>query len=202
MSTHDDHKQPADTVVDKAQVLANQASEEAKQKVTETTAVAKEQAKRVVTQVGEQAKSTVEARKSDVAHELGSVADVVRQTSYEAGIGTSPAIVDYGQRIADQIEGISSYLDAHGVEDILWDVQDFGRRQPAVYLGGAFMLGLIAGRFLRSSAGRGFTSSESEYAGYRSEYTAGVYRRDGDDRREDYRSYPTALSPDSPTAQD
>lgn len=202
MTTHDEHQTTTDVVVDTAKDLAHQASQEAKQKASETTAVAKEQAKRVAAQVGEQAKSTVEARKSDVAQELGSVADVVRQTSYEAGIGTSPAIVDYGHRIADQIEGISSYLDAHGVEEILADVEDFGRRQPAVFLGGAFMLGLIAGRFLRSSAGRGYLIDEGGYAGYRAEDSVGGYGRVGDGRGEAYRSYPSALSPNSPTTQD
>jgi vacuolar-type H+-ATPase subunit H len=185
MSTHEKSEQNVDTVVDKAQDMAEQVGDEAKQKVSETTAAAKVQAKRVAAQVGEQAKSTVETRKSDVAQELGSVADVVRQTTYEAGSGTSPTIMEYGQRIADQIEGVSSYLDEHGVEDILSDVQNFGRRKPAVFLGGAFMLGLVVGRFLRSSAGRtsaheplGYDTYEEDYrdSGYSGRHHTGYQR--------------------------
>lgn len=137
----------AETVVDKAA----QIGEEAKDKLAETTEEAKIQARRTANKVGETAKSTVESRMSDVAHELSSVADAVRQTTYEVGRSTNPAVQNYGSRIADQLEGISSYVDEHGVEDILADAEEFGRRRPVVFLGGAFMLGLVIGRFLRSS---------------------------------------------------
>jgi hypothetical protein len=32
------------------------------------------------------------------------------------------------------------------------NVEDFARRQPALFIGGAFMLGLLGARFLKSSA--------------------------------------------------
>lgn len=155
MSSHtnvDMTQTKTETAVDKAQDAAAQV----KDKAGETASMAKEQAKRAATQVTEQAKTTVESRMSDVAQELGNVADVVRQTTHDGGLGTSDTVVRYGERIADQIEGVSSYLDEHGVEEILTDIQDFARRQPAVFLGGAFMLGIVVGRFLRSSGGRAF----------------------------------------------
>lgn len=146
------------TAVDKAQEVA----EKTQEKVSETAAAAKEQAKRTASQVGEQAKQTVDSRMSDAAHELGSVADAVRQTSYEMG-GESQTLSKYGDRLADQLEGISSYLNEKGVEDVLTDLQDFARRKPVVFLGGAFMLGIMAGRFVRSSGER--YSQENERYG-------------------------------------
>ena len=147
MTTHTDDKinRAADTVVDKAQVVADQAG----RKVSETAGVVKEQAKRTVSQVSEQAKTNVSTRMGDVASELGSVAEAVRQTSED--LGDQPGIARYGNRIADQIEGVSSYLNDHGVEEVLMDAENLARRQPALFLGGAFMLGLVVGRFLRSS---------------------------------------------------
>lgn len=139
----------ADTAVDKAQQVA----EKTQEKVSETASMAKEQAKRAASQVTEQAKSTVDTRMTDVAGELGSVANAVRQTSYEIG-GENETVARYGERIAEQLEGISSYLNEKGVEDVLTDLQDFARRKPAVFLGGAFMLGMVVGRFLRSSGDR------------------------------------------------
>lgn len=121
-----------------------------KKKLSETAAAAKEQAKRTAAQVGEQAKQTVDSRMSDVAHEIGSVADAVRQTSQDIGV-ESQTLSKYGDRLAEQLEGISSYLNEKGVEDVLTDLQDFARRKPVVFLGGAFMLGIMAGRFVRSS---------------------------------------------------
>jgi hypothetical protein len=144
--TEFDQEKLADTAVDKAQDTADQAQK----KVGEVASVAKEQVTRTATRVGEQAKNTVDARMSDVAHELGSVADVVRQTSQEVG-GDNQTIARYGEKFAEQIESVSSYLDERSLDDVLNDVQNFARRQPAVFLGGAFMLGLMVGRFLRSS---------------------------------------------------
>lgn len=147
-----------ETAVDKAQEIAGTAQ----QKVSETASAAKEQAVRTATRVGEQAKNTVDARMSDVAQELGSVADVVRQTTQEVG-GDNQTLTHYGDRIAEQIEGVSSYLDQHSIDDVLSDVQNFARRQPAVFLGGAFMLGIMVGRFLRSSESRHLRYDESGY---------------------------------------
>ena len=143
----------AGTAVDKAQEVAEQAGS----KVSETAAVVKEQAMRTVSQVGEQAKTNVGSRMGDVAQELGTVAEAVRQTSEELSSQDQAAIGRYGTRIADQIEGVSNYLNERGVEEVLTDVEGLARRQPALFLGGAFMLGLLVGRFVRSS---------SQYAGY------------------------------------
>jgi hypothetical protein len=171
-------KTAVDTAVDKAK----DATTQAQQKVSETATAAKEQAKRTVTQVGEQAKTTVDSRMSDVAQELGSVADVVRQTSQEVGGDNGQTVARYGERIAEQIEGMSSYLDEHGIEDVLNDVQDFARRQPAIFLGGAFMLGIVIGRFLRSSGARDYGYSYGqgeEYDRYQTGYTSSDYRTTG-----------------------
>jgi gas vesicle protein len=151
MTNHTDDKMnrtATETAVDKAQEVAGQAGT----KVSETAAVVKEQAKRTVSQVGEQAKTNVGSRMGDVAQELGTVAEAVRQTSEELGSHDQAGIARYGTRIADQIEGVSNYLNDRGVEEVLTDVEGLARRQPALFLGGAFMLGLLVGRFVRSSS--------------------------------------------------
>lgn len=149
MSTHTniDSDLNSKTAADKVQ----EAAEQAGQKINEATSVAKEQAKRAASQVTDQAKSTVDTRMSEVAHEVDSVADAVRQTTYEIG-GDSQTVARYGERIAEQLDTVSSYLNEKGVEDVLSDLQEFARRQPAVFLGGAFMLGMVVGRFMRSTS--------------------------------------------------
>lgn len=148
-NTNFQNKVDGETAVDKAQQVA----EKTQEKVSETASVAKEQAKRAATQVTEQAKSTVDTRMTEVATEIGSVASAVRQTSYDIG-SENQTVARYGEKIAEQLEGISSYLNEKGVEDVLTDLQDFARRKPAVFLGGAFMLGMVVGRFVRSSGER------------------------------------------------
>lgn len=175
MTTHTDDKinRVAETAVDKAHTAADQAG----RKVSETAGVVKEQAKRTVSQVSEQAKTNVESRLGDVASELGSVAEAVRQTSEDLGSQDQPGIARYGNRIADQIEGVSTYLNDHGVEEVLMDAENLARRQPALFLGGAFMLGLVVGRFLRSSSQQmGYQSGGPR--GYQ-DYPSGGYQGSG-----------------------
>ncbi|WP_374686762.1 hypothetical protein [Promineifilum sp.] len=155
MQTNDPmNKTKTETAVDKAQEAAGQAQ----RKVSETAEAAKEQAKRTVAQVSDQAKTTVDSRLGDVAQELGSVAEAVRSTTTELEGQDQQMIAQYGNRIADQIDQVSSYLNNHGVEDMLADAENLARRQPALFLGGAFMLGLVVGRFLRSSGPGGYRS--------------------------------------------
>jgi hypothetical protein len=184
MSNHNDIKieNAGETAMDKAQDVATRTQQKvsetaavAQQKVSETANVAKEQVARKATQVGEQAKSTVDSRMNEVASELGSVAEAVRQTTHEVAGDDNAVVARYGERLAGQIEGISSYLNDNGVEQVLDDLQNFARRQPAMFLGGAFMLGIVVGRFLRSSADRGYGYDQGSRDFYGDEYPNAAY---------------------------
>ncbi|HEY6556163.1 MAG TPA: hypothetical protein VI072_02780, partial [Polyangiaceae bacterium] len=48
----------------------------------------------------------------------------------------------------------ASYVSETDPRDVLQDVQDFARQRPAWFFGGAFLLGLAAGRFLKASGDR------------------------------------------------
>lgn len=199
-----DVKNTTDTTVDKAQGVA----EEVQQKAGETVSVAKEQVKRTATQVSEQAKSTVDSRLSDVAQELGTVAETVRQASYEAaGNGNSEVVVRYGERIAEQLDGISSYLNENGIEEVLTDLQDFARRKPGVFLGGAFMLGIVVGRFLRSTGDSGYGYRQGAQESYESDYSDSSYRGGSSygyqsgNRFEGSNRYQTGIAQESTTTQ-
>ena len=169
MSTHtnNDNNVNNKTATDVAQEIAAGAG----QKISEATSDAKEQAKRAAYHVTDQAKSTVDMRMSEVGQEVGSVAEAVRQTTYEIG-EESQTIARYGERVAEQLETVSTYLNEKGVEDVLSDIQDFARRQPAVFLGGAFMLGMVVGRFMRSSSNNMYGNME-EYEQMKDEFIQG-----------------------------
>jgi hypothetical protein len=55
-------------------------------------------------------------------------------------------------RAAGGVSEISSYLRDRNVDDMLADAEDFARRQPELFLGGAFALGMLAARFFKSSS--------------------------------------------------
>jgi hypothetical protein len=56
------------------------------------------------------------------------------------------------ERAADQIDSFSRSLREKDVNELLDDAQQLARRQPALFIGGAFVLGLIGARFFKSSA--------------------------------------------------
>jgi hypothetical protein len=49
------------------------------------------------------------------------------------------------------VERVANYLRERDFHQLVNDAEDFARRSPAVFLGSAFVLGLAASRFLKSS---------------------------------------------------
>jgi hypothetical protein len=74
-------------------------------------------------------------------------------------------------------------LQERDIDQIAFEVQDMARRQPAMFLGGAFLLGFMAARFLKSSGDRGYRG-EGAYYGYQ----GGSYAYGGGYRSGSYRS--------------
>ena len=108
--------------------------------------------------VKEKATTKIEEQKSALAQNLGSVADTIRNVGgnlkNEAGEDNPvvSTVAKYGDSLAGQVEQFSDYLEKHNVSDMLREVERFARRNPAYFIGGAFLLGLLGARFLKSSS--------------------------------------------------
>ncbi len=114
------------------------------------------EAKNAVGHMAEGAKdqvvTQVEAQKDKAAEKIGNVAEALRAAGEPlAELGPLP---DLAGRAADQIESIAEYVQSRTVGDIVHEVERFARREPAIFLGAAFGIGLLAGRFLKSSPRR------------------------------------------------
>jgi len=103
-------------------------------------------------QAGDKVASTIDSQKNRAADGLGSFAQALRQTGDQMRGQTQGAPVDqYVASAASQIERFSGYLRSTNTKEIVRNVEDFARQQPALFIGGAFMLGLLGARFLKSS---------------------------------------------------
>jgi len=124
--------------------------------VKETAGQLADQAQEKASQVADQARGVVASRLSDqkgrAAESLGGVAGALRQTSQSLRDQDQVGVTDYVDSAANQLERISGYLQNTDIGDLVDDVERFARRQPSVFLGGAFVLGLVAARFLKSSS--------------------------------------------------
>lgn len=128
-------------VVDQAKDKAGQLADQAQQKTGQVV----DQARNVVT-------TRLSSQKDRTAEGLGSVAQALRQTSQQLREQDQAGVTDYVDSAANQIERFSGYLQGKDVGEVVDDVEQFARRQPALFLGGAFVLGLLGARFLKSSS--------------------------------------------------
>jgi len=105
----------------------------------------------LVDRVRQGATAQLSTQKDRATDGLGSLAQAVRQSTQPFRENNQDAIAQYIERAADQLEQFSTRLRQRDVNELVEDVQQFARRQPAVFIGAAFAVGMVAARFLKSS---------------------------------------------------
>jgi hypothetical protein len=137
---------------------------------TDTTATTEktraEQAKQLMGQAGQTLKSEAqsfasvaqdrvraEARKGakTATKTLGDFADAVRLAGDRLAESDQSPVSRLVRQAADSLEDLSRNLAGKDPEDLLRAVRDFGRRNPAAFVGGAVLLGFALGRVLRAT---------------------------------------------------
>lgn len=116
---------------------------------------AKQTTNEVVSQVQQQATTQLNQQKDTIASQLSSVVNAVRQFDQSlSNEGNGPIARfagQYGQKAADGLDRFAHYLREQDPKRLFNDVQNFGRRQPALLIGGAFLLGFAGARIIKSS---------------------------------------------------
>jgi hypothetical protein len=106
--------------------------------------------------------------REQVAETVERVAGGIRRVSTELQ-SEEPAVADVAMTAADQAERVARYLRDTDARQLIRTVEDVARRQPLLFLGGAFVVGFAASRFLRA-AGGSTNGSGSSYG-----YNQGAY---------------------------
>lgn len=118
---------------------------------------AKQATGEIVNKVQQQAGSQLNQQKETAASQLSQVANAVRRIREnipeQEGGPIGRFVGDYGEKAANSIDRLSTYIREQDPKRLLNDVQNFGRRQPVLLIGGAFLLGFAGARFIRSSMG-------------------------------------------------
>lgn len=111
-----------------------------------------DQAKGIASQVADKTRSAVQsgfsARTTKSALELSELAEALRMTSrrLEGNVGAS-----FIDNAASRIERVSDALNHSDMRQVVQNVESFARREPLLFLGGAFAVGVLGSRFLRSA---------------------------------------------------
>ncbi len=101
--------------------------------------------------VGSQFKSGVAAGKSRAVGALSGVAQSLETSAKQMRDQHQDGVSHYIDRAGQQVQRLADYLEHTDISDIADQTEDFARKQPAAFLGGAFVIGLIGARFLKSS---------------------------------------------------
>ena len=130
------------------------------QEMRSNTASILEQTKSTASEVydtmSEKAVSALDEKKSGLSDGLTSVADTVRRFSgtlneSQTNDRVSEIASKYSETAAQKLESVARYLETTDWRELASDVEVQARRNPAIFLGTAFVLGMLAARFLKSS---------------------------------------------------
>lgn len=148
---------------------------------------AKDSAGKAYGVVAEKATSKIDEQKTNLAQGILSVADTIRGLGDNLGGTEQPnAVADaaakYSGTIADKVEQFSGYLEDRDLREVIRDVEEFAHRQPLLFLGGAFALGVLAARFLKSS-NPNRASFRSNRKGYLAKESQGIHLPDNLDEQ-------------------
>jgi hypothetical protein len=118
---------------------------------TSSTEGAQERSGGIVDRLKDSATAQLTTQKDRGTDALGRVAEAVRSSTQKLREERHDTIAGYVDKAANQIENWSRRLREKDVEELMSDVQRLARRQPMVFIGSAFALGLVGARFLKSS---------------------------------------------------
>jgi ElaB/YqjD/DUF883 family membrane-anchored ribosome-binding protein len=137
-----------------AKQTVNETLGQAKQVASETLGQAKQAVEESLSEVKGQMQSTFDEQKTQAVGRLDSVAHALRQTSQQLNAQHETTFAQYAQAAATQLENWSGLLQTKNLNELVNEVQDFAHRQPEIFIAGSLAVGLLLGRFLKSSGTR------------------------------------------------
>jgi hypothetical protein len=139
------------TLKDQAVELKDQAVDKGQKVLAQTMAQTKASAGQAIERAKDQVKSQIASRKDQAADSLSGAVRALEATGQQLRGESQVLAADYADSLTGQVRRASDYLSGRSVDDIARDVEDFARKNPSLFIGGAFVLGIALARFLRSS---------------------------------------------------
>jgi hypothetical protein len=104
-------------------------------------------------QAADKVASRLDTHKDKTADGLRNVSQALRQASDQLrSENQDAAMYGYVASAANQVDRLSDYLRSTSTREMVNGAEQFARQQPALFIGSAFMLGLLGARFLKSSS--------------------------------------------------
>jgi hypothetical protein len=158
-------KDMARDIRDKAANLTGDVKRAAKDQASQLGDAAKDFAASAAGQVQDTMQRAVSQQKSAGADYIGSIAQAAERAAGEFD-DAMPQAAHYIRQASEQIQSVADTVRDRDMRDLVGEVENFARRQPALFFGGALVLGFAALRFLKSSAPRQSGSGQTSYSDY------------------------------------
>jgi hypothetical protein len=101
--------------------------------------------------VREKTTSQLNAQKERATDQLDQIAGNVRRSTQRLRAERHDVVASALDRAVDQLERFSAQLRNRDMDELLEDLERFGRRRPALFLGSSFAAGLMLARFAKAS---------------------------------------------------
>lgn len=148
-------------VKDKAGEMSADATKLAKEQVTKLGTAAEELASGAASQL----QGAVHQQRATGANFIGSIAAATERAAGEFDTAM-PQAAHYIRQASEQIQSVADVVRERDMRELVGEVENFARRQPTLFFGGAMILGFAALRFLKSSAPRQGSSNDSAANGF------------------------------------
>jgi hypothetical protein len=102
----------------------------------------------------EKAKSFAADQKDLAAGQINGVAAAITKVADELDGSDQATVARYARDLAAGLSGMGKTIEDRDVDDLMGLAQDFGRKQPAAFLGAAALAGFVASRFALASTHR------------------------------------------------
>jgi uncharacterized protein YjbJ (UPF0337 family) len=139
------------------------------------------QARSSLQQARDRASSSLGESKGQIADQFGTIADALRRTTEHLRAEEQQRIAGLTETVARQVEQVANYLRTKDARAMRADLENLARRQPALVLGSALVLGLIGARFLKSSQRDRDTRTGGQNFGRQERFENGGFERFSED---------------------
>lgn len=163
--TTDVAKEQAGRVGQKATEAGGQVAQTTKEQAQHVVGEAKQQARDLVGEARTQVRSQAGSQRDRAVQGLRGISDELDQMAEQGG--QSGLATEVARQLSSRTRDLAGHLERNEPSDLLEQVRAYARRRPVVFLAGAALAGVVAGRLTKSlAAGAPDNGSRALTSGY------------------------------------